>query len=81
MAALSVDVDSGMCTVGLAGLGASVLCCFVCLRPTVPVIVVGYIFCVSPGMDEFPTFLRADASRTLWLILVLLSGDWRSVHS
>ena len=41
----------------------------------------GYTFCVSPGLDDFPTFLRADCSRTLWLILVLFFGHWRSVHS
>ena len=40
-----------------------------------------HMFCVSPGLDDFPTFPRADGTRALWLILVLFFGLWRSVHS
>ena len=59
---------------GFAGLDASMLCSLVCLRPVMPGIMVGgtlrnalfdcgYILCVSPGLDEFPTLLRADGFR------------------
>ena len=61
-------------------------------RPMMPGIMVGVtlrnalldnenIFCVSPGLDDFPTSPRADGTRTLWLILVLFFGQWIRVHS